>query len=56
MDLTPASKDTILQTGLQRNIQQSAAYRRPITLTERNNGLAWKAGKFMKTMAPQNRQ
>jgi hypothetical protein len=34
MDLIPPSKDTVWQTGLKRKIQQSAAYRRPISLTE----------------------
>jgi hypothetical protein len=35
MDLTPPSKDTIWQTGSKRKIQQSVAYRRPISLTEK---------------------
>jgi hypothetical protein len=34
MDLIPPSKDTVWQTGLKRKIQQSVAYRRPISLTE----------------------
>jgi hypothetical protein len=29
MDLIPPSKDTTLQTGLKRKIQQSVVYRRP---------------------------
>jgi hypothetical protein len=45
MDLTSPSKNTIWQTGLKRNIQQSVVYRRPISLTETNTGLRWKAWK-----------
>jgi hypothetical protein len=33
-DFTPPSKDTIGQTGLNRKIQKSEVYRRPISLTE----------------------
>jgi hypothetical protein len=39
MDLIPPSKDTYLQAGLKRKIQQSFADRRPISLTERSTGL-----------------
>jgi hypothetical protein len=39
MDLTLPSKDTIWQTGLKMKIQQSVAYRRPISSTEVNSGL-----------------
>jgi hypothetical protein len=35
----PSSKDTIWQTGLERKIQQSVAYRRHISLTETGSGL-----------------
>jgi hypothetical protein len=38
-DLTPLSKDTIWQIGLKRKIQQSAAYIRPISLTEKKHWL-----------------
>jgi hypothetical protein len=38
-DLIPPSKDTILQTGLKRKIQQSGVYRRPISWTESSIGL-----------------
>jgi hypothetical protein len=38
-DLTPPTKDTIWQTGLRRNIQQSVVYRRPISLTEISTAL-----------------
>jgi chloramphenicol O-acetyltransferase len=44
MDSTPPSKDTVLQTGLKRKIQQSI-YKRPILLTEINMGLQRKASK-----------
>jgi hypothetical protein len=33
------SKDAIWQTGLKRKIEQSVAYRRPISLTETSTGL-----------------
>jgi hypothetical protein len=57
MDLTPPSKDTIWKTGLKKKIQKSVVYRRPISLTETNTGLGWKAKrKFTKAMALQNRQ
>jgi hypothetical protein len=57
MDSTPSSKDTIWQTGLKRKIQQSVVYRRPISLTETNNGLGGKLGRrFTNSMAPENRQ
>jgi hypothetical protein len=36
---TSPSKDTVWLTGLKRKIQQTAAYRRPISLTETNTGL-----------------
>jgi hypothetical protein len=39
MDLIPPSKDTDWLTGLKRKIQQSAAYRRPISSTETSTGL-----------------
>jgi hypothetical protein len=39
MDLTPPAKENIWQTELKRNIQQSVAYRTPISLTETNTGL-----------------
>jgi hypothetical protein len=48
-DSTPPSKDTMC--GLKGKIQQSAAYRRPISLTETNTGR-----RFTKPMAPENRQ
>jgi hypothetical protein len=52
-DLAPPSKDTLWQTGLKSKIQQSVVYRRPISLTETNTGLRWKAGRrFIKSMAP----
>jgi hypothetical protein len=35
---TSPSKDTVWQSGLKRNIQQSVVYRRPISLTETNTG------------------
>jgi hypothetical protein len=38
-DLTPPSKDNIWQTGLKKKIQQSVAYRRPISTTETSTGL-----------------
>jgi hypothetical protein len=38
-DLIPTSEDTVWETGLKRNIQQSVAYRRPISSTEINTGL-----------------
>jgi hypothetical protein len=57
MDLIPPSKDTFWQTGLKRKVQQSVAYRRPISLTEISTGLGLKAGRrFTKPMAPENRQ
>jgi hypothetical protein len=34
----PPSRDTDWQTGLKRKIQQSAAYRRPTSLTEISTG------------------
>jgi exonuclease III len=53
MDLIPSSKDTIWQTGLRWEIQQSVVYRRPISFTETSNGLGLKAGRrFTKPMAP----
>jgi hypothetical protein len=56
-DLIPPSKDTIWQTGLKRKIQQSAAYRRPISLTETSTGLGLKNGRmFTKAVTPENRQ
>jgi hypothetical protein len=56
-DSTSPTKDTIWQTGLKKKIQQSVAFRRPISLTEINTGLGQKAGnRFNKTMAPENRQ
>jgi hypothetical protein len=39
MDLIPPTKDTIWQTGLKEKIQQSVAYKKPISLTETNTGL-----------------
>jgi hypothetical protein len=39
MDLIPPSKDTDCQTGSKRKIQQSAAYRRPTSLTENKHWL-----------------
>jgi hypothetical protein len=39
MDLTPPLKDTLWQTGLKREIQQSVVYRRPISLKETSTGL-----------------
>jgi hypothetical protein len=53
-DLIPPSKDTIQQTGLKRKIQQSAAYRRPMSLTEKKHWLrvkGWK--KIYQTSGPQ---
>jgi hypothetical protein len=38
MDLIPPLKDTVWQTGLKRRIQQSVAYRRPISLTKISTG------------------
>jgi hypothetical protein len=38
MNLIPPSKDTTWQTGLKRKLQQSAAYRRPISLIETSTG------------------
>jgi hypothetical protein len=53
-DFTPPSKDTNWQTGLKRKIQQSAVYRRPISLKERRTGLGWKTGRFTKPVAHKN--
>jgi hypothetical protein len=54
MGSTPPSKDTSCQNGLKMKIQQSVAYRRPISLTEISTSLGWKAGRiFTKTMAPE---
>jgi hypothetical protein len=53
MDSTCPSKDITWQTGLKRKLQQSVVYKRPISLTETNNGLAWKARRrFTKSMPP----
>jgi hypothetical protein len=38
-------KNTVWPPGLKRKIQQSVAYRRPISLTETSTGLRWKAGR-----------
>jgi hypothetical protein len=38
-NLIPPSKDTVWQTGIKRKIQQSVAYRRPISWTETISGL-----------------
>jgi hypothetical protein len=37
-DLIAPSKDIIWQTGLKRKIQESAAYRKPISSTETSTG------------------
>jgi hypothetical protein len=42
MDLTPSSKDTIWQIGLKRKVEQSFAYRRPISSTEWLRIKGWK--------------
>jgi hypothetical protein len=56
-DLIPPSKDTSLQVGLKRKIQQSVVYRRHISLTETSIGLGGKARRrFTKPMTPENRQ
>jgi hypothetical protein len=39
IDLTTPSKDTAWQTVLKTKIQQSVAYRRPISSTGKNTGL-----------------
>jgi hypothetical protein len=50
------SKDTIWQPVFKKKIQQSVIYKRPISFTEAKTGLGWKTGRFIKPMAPQNRQ
>jgi hypothetical protein len=53
MNSTPSSEDTDWQTGLKRKIQQAVVYKRPILLTEVNNGLGLKSGRrYTKVMAP----
>jgi hypothetical protein len=57
MVLILPSKGTIWQTGYKRKIQQSVAYRRPISLTETSTGLGGKARRrFTTSVAPENRQ
>jgi hypothetical protein len=38
MDIPPSSKDTVWQIGLKRKMQQSVAYRKPISSTEISTG------------------
>jgi hypothetical protein len=48
--------DIVWQSGLKRKIQLSVVTKRPTILTEINTGLRWKAGRFTKLMANENKQ
>jgi hypothetical protein len=51
--LNDRNQYTIWQTWLKRKIQQSVAYRRPISSTDTSTDLGWKAGRrFTKPMVP----
>jgi hypothetical protein len=55
--LNSPKKDTIWQTGLKRKIQQSVAYRRPISLTETTTRLGERLEEDLPSQwLPQNRQ
>jgi hypothetical protein len=63
MDSTPPSKDTDLQTRLQRKAWQSVVYKRQSVVSDcylqlaEKHWLGWKAGKtFTNLMATENRQ
>jgi hypothetical protein len=52
MDITPPSKDTIRENWLKRKIQHSAAYRRPISLTETSTGLGERMEENLSSQCP----